>query len=130
MILMMSQQAASPGFNTPRYPRKHLPVRQQMSFRGRGRQGREKTMITVFFTAKKLIVFDLLPRGRTFNQLYFINNRMPDLKTPGLIFQRQKTGSTFRVHMDDFMCDDRSKVTSKINRNIFSECCTRPIHQI
>jgi hypothetical protein len=38
MILMASQQATSLGFNTPRRPRKCLPVRQQMSFRGRGRK--------------------------------------------------------------------------------------------
>jgi hypothetical protein len=31
-------EAMSPGFNTPRDPRKCLPVRQQISFRGRGRQ--------------------------------------------------------------------------------------------
>jgi hypothetical protein len=43
-----------------------------------------KTMITVFFTAKKLIVYDVLPRGSIFNQLYFINhipgfeNRKPE----------------------------------------------------
>jgi hypothetical protein len=39
---------------------------------------REKTIITVFFTTKKLVVFDVLPRGSTFNQQYFINNIFPD----------------------------------------------------
>jgi hypothetical protein len=29
--------------------------------------GAAKTMITVFFTAKKLIMFNVLPRGSTFN---------------------------------------------------------------
>jgi hypothetical protein len=47
---------------------------------------REKTMVTVFFTAKKLIMFDVLLRGSTFNQLYFINNISPDLKTANLKF--------------------------------------------
>jgi hypothetical protein len=50
-----------------------------------------KTMITVFFTAEKLIVFDVLPRGSTFSQLYFINNIFPDSKTTNLKFRRQKT---------------------------------------
>jgi hypothetical protein len=36
--LTASQQATSHGFSTPCHPRKYLPVRQQMSFRGRGRQ--------------------------------------------------------------------------------------------
>jgi hypothetical protein len=100
-ILMASQQATSPGFNTSQYPRKCLPGRHQMSFRGHGRQGAKKTMITVSFTAKKLIVLNVFPRGSTFNQLYFVNNIFPDLKTANLNFRRQKTGSTSWVHMDD-----------------------------
>jgi hypothetical protein len=39
--------------------------------------------------------FDDIPRGSIFNQLYFINNRFPDLKTTNMNFQRQKTESTF-----------------------------------
>jgi hypothetical protein len=57
--------------------------------------GAKKTMITVFFTAKKLIVFGVLPRGNTFNQLYFINHMFPHLQTANLDFRRQKTRSTF-----------------------------------
>jgi hypothetical protein len=60
-------------------------------------------MITVFFTAKKLIVLNVLPRGATFNRLYFINNIFPDLKTANLIVPREKTGSTFCVRMDNSM---------------------------
>jgi hypothetical protein len=85
-------------FRYPRHPRKCLPVRQKMSFRGRGKQLVRKTMITVFFTANKLIALDVLPRDNTLNQLYFINNIFPDLKTANLIFRRQKTGSTIRMH--------------------------------
>jgi hypothetical protein len=68
-----------------------------------GSQQNEKTMIVAFFIAKRLIVFDVLPRGSTFNQLYFINNTFPDLKTANLNFRRQKTGSAMWVHMDNFM---------------------------
>jgi hypothetical protein len=70
-------------------------------------------MITVFFTTKKLIVLDVLPRGSTFNQLYFIKNIFPDLKTANLNFRRQKIGSTFWPHTDNSTCHDWSKVTSK-----------------
>jgi hypothetical protein len=52
-------------------------------------------MIMVFFTAKKFIMFDVLPRGSIFNQRYFIVDIFPDLKTVNLILRRQKTGSTF-----------------------------------
>jgi hypothetical protein len=130
MILMTWQQATSPGFHTPRHPRKYLPIRQQMSFRGRGRQLAGKIMMMVFFTAKKLIGFDVLPRDSTFNQLYFINNIFTDLKTANLNFRRQKTGLTFSVHMDRSMCHDGSKVHQKLRRTSFSECHTRPIRQI
>jgi hypothetical protein len=54
--------------------------------------GANKTMITVVLTIKKLIMFDVLPRGSTFNQLYCINNRFPDLEKANLNFRRQKTG--------------------------------------
>jgi hypothetical protein len=60
----------------------------------------KETMITVFFIAKKLIRFDILPRCCTFNQPDFINNIFPDLKRANLNFRRQKRGSTFWVHMD------------------------------
>jgi histone-lysine N-methyltransferase SETMAR len=93
----------------------------------RTRQARErKTMITVFFTAKKLILFDVLPRGSTFNQLYFINNVFPEFKTADLNFRCQKTGSTFWVHIDSSMCHNESKVTSKIKKNHISKMSHSP----
>jgi hypothetical protein len=118
MIFMALQQATSPGFNTPQHPRKCLLVRQQMSFRGRGRRWRENN--TVFFTAKKFMVFDVLPRGSIFNQLYFTNNMFPDLETANLNFQHQKGGSNFWVHMKLSMCESGSKIMSKIKKNHIS----------
>jgi hypothetical protein len=49
-----------------------------------------------------------------------MNHRFPDLRTANLIFRRQKTGSTFWVHMNNSMCHNRSKVTSKIKKNHIS----------
>jgi hypothetical protein len=83
--------------------------------------GARKTMITVFFTAKKLVVFYVLPRGSTFNQLYFIKNTFLDLKTANLYFRRQKTGSAFWVHMGNAMGRNGSKVRSKIKKNYISK---------
>jgi hypothetical protein len=54
--------------------------------------GAKTTMSTVFFTPEKLVMFDVLPRCSTFNQLYFIDNIFLDLKTANLNFRRQKTG--------------------------------------
>jgi histone-lysine N-methyltransferase SETMAR len=77
-------------------------------------------MITVFFTAKKLIVFDVLPRGSTFNQLYVMDGIFPDLETANLNFRRQKTGLTFWVHMDNSISHNASKVTLKIEKKHIS----------
>jgi hypothetical protein len=117
MILMALQQVTSPGFNTPRHHRKCLPARQQMSFRGRDRQLARKGTIIVLFTSKKLIAFDVLPKGSTFNQRYFMKNIFPDLKTAKLNFWRQKTVPTFWEHMDNSVCHGGSKIMSKIQKN-------------
>jgi hypothetical protein len=65
-----------------------IPRRRQVA-------GAKATMITMLCTAKKLIVLDVLPKGSTFNQLYFINSIFPVLKTANLDFRRQKTRLTF-----------------------------------
>jgi hypothetical protein len=90
----------------------------------------QKNMITALFTTKKLIVLDVLPRGSTFKQLYFINDIFPDLKTANPNFRRQKTGPPFWVHMNNSGCHNGSKVRSTIKRTTFPECRTRPINQI
>jgi hypothetical protein len=91
--------------------------------------GAKKIMITVCFTAKKLLMFDVLPEDSTFNQLYFINNIFPDLKTVNLKFRRQKTGSTLWVRMDNSVRHHGPKVTSKLRIATFPEFRTHPIHQ-
>jgi hypothetical protein len=88
--------------------------------------GVKQTLIAVFFTATKLIMLDVLPRGSRFNQLYFIPNIFSDLKTANLNFLRQKTGLTFWVHMDNYMCHNRSKFTSKIKKNRISRMPRSP----
>jgi hypothetical protein len=83
-------------------------------------------MITMFFTAKKLIMLDVFPKRSTFNQLYFINNIFPDLKTASLNFRHQRTGSTFWAHMGNSMCHNGLKVTSKIKKNYISRMLDPP----
>jgi hypothetical protein len=54
--------------------------------------GTKKTMITVFITASKLIVLDVWLKGRNFNQLYFLQNKFPDLKRENTRSRRRKRG--------------------------------------
>jgi hypothetical protein len=88
--------------------------------------GAEKTMIRVFFTAKKLTVFDVLSRRSIFNQLHFIKNIFPDLKTANLILHGQKAQSTFWVHMGNFTSHNGSTVAQKIKKNHISRMMQSP----
>jgi hypothetical protein len=88
--------------------------------RTRQTAGAKETLVTVFFTAEKLITLPVLPRGSPFSQPDFINNIFPDLKTANLIFRRQKTGSAFWMHMNNAMCHRGSKAISKIQKNHIS----------
>jgi hypothetical protein len=77
--------------------------------------GAKKTMITIFFTARQLILLDVLPKGSKFNQQYFINYVFLDLKTENRNFRRRIPRATFWVHMDNSMCHNGSKAVSKFD---------------
>jgi histone-lysine N-methyltransferase SETMAR len=79
--------------------------------------GAKKTMVTIFFTARQLIMLDVLPKGSKFNQQYFIDYVFPNLKTKNLNFRRRMPLATFWVHMDNSMCHNRSKVASKFDKH-------------
>jgi hypothetical protein len=107
-----------------------LPPRQQISLRGCGRQLARTNYEHNVPRRKDLIALDVLPRGSTFNQLYFVNNIVPDWKTANLIFRRQKTGSAFGcTSIIPCPITDR-KSRQRLRRTTFPECRTRPIHQI
>jgi hypothetical protein len=80
----------------------------------------KRTMIEPFFTARKLIVLEVLPKGRKFKQQYFIDYIFPDLKRANMNFHRREIGRTFWVHMDNSLCHNGSKITSKFAKHHFS----------
>jgi hypothetical protein len=82
--------------------------------------GREQTMIMLFFTARKLTVFDLLLKGSKFNQLYVVDYKFPDLEKSNMNFTRRKWGLTFRVNTDNWICHQRSKIVSKFDKHHLS----------
>jgi hypothetical protein len=57
--------------------------------------GAKKTMIMICFTARQLILLDVLPKGSKFNQQYFIDYVFPDLKTENQNFRRRMPLATF-----------------------------------
>jgi hypothetical protein len=42
--------------------------------------GARQTIITIFFTARKIVVLDVLSQDSKFDWFYFINGIFPDLK--------------------------------------------------
>jgi histone-lysine N-methyltransferase SETMAR len=75
--------------------------------------GAKKIMMTMFFTGRRLIMLAIIPRGGQYNQLYFVDNILPDLKKGKLGFTRRMPGSTFWVHMNNSMCHNEAKIASE-----------------
>jgi hypothetical protein len=56
----------------------------------------KKTMITVFFTERRLTILNSLPQGQSFTQDYFISEIVPAFTKEKPRFQRNHPGVTFR----------------------------------
>jgi hypothetical protein len=89
---------------------------------------RKETMIMILFTGQKLILLDIFRKGSKFNQLYFIDYILPDLKRGNVNFHRRIPQATFWVHMDNSMCHNGSKVVSKFEKHHVSRL-PHPIRQ-
>jgi histone-lysine N-methyltransferase SETMAR len=101
------------------YPSSEMFARLPVDVIPRTRQAIDvkKIMITLFFTARKLIALDATPKGWKYNQRYFDDNIVPGLKRGKMSFARRKPGSTFWVHMDNSMCHDGAKITSEFQKH-------------
>jgi hypothetical protein len=55
------------------------PSRDLVATRTKDADWITKTMLTIFFTSRKLIVLEALPKGTTFPQHYFISDILADL---------------------------------------------------
>jgi hypothetical protein len=89
------QRVMSIGSGTVIHLQRCLHRRHPRLFQGRGKQLARKKMITIFFTARQLILLDVLPKGSNFNQQYFIDYVFPDLKTENRNFHRRIPLATF-----------------------------------
>jgi hypothetical protein len=78
-------------------------ARAPSEVRPRSRQtiGAKKTIITIFFTARQLILLDVLPKVSKFNQQYFIDDMFTDLKMENRNFRPRMPFATFWVHVDN-----------------------------
>jgi len=82
--------------------------------------GTKKIMVTIFFTSERLLVNQVLPSGRKFNQDYFIEAILPSLYREKTNYERRKDLQTFCVHMDNSMCHNGQKVKHEMaKKHIF-----------
>jgi hypothetical protein len=72
--------------------------------------GMERIMITIFFARCKLIVLNILLKGRNFNHIYFVNYNFPNLKRKNMNFHPRSPRATCWVRIDKRMCHNGSKV--------------------
>jgi histone-lysine N-methyltransferase SETMAR len=73
-------------------------------------------MLTVFFTSRRLIVLEALPRGTTCTQHYFISDILPDLDGEKLRSRRNNPGQELFLHMANFKCHNTRKITGKLQK--------------
>jgi histone-lysine N-methyltransferase SETMAR len=92
--------AKSPGDVTPR-------TRQGI--------GVKKTMFPLFFTNKKLLIAEYLPKGQKYNQDDFFSDILPELEREKMRYKRRKQDRTIFVHMDHSESHDRGKTHRKFD---------------
>jgi hypothetical protein len=71
-------------------------------------------MFTIFFTNRKLLIAEYLPKGQKYNQADFISDILPELEQEKMRYKRSKQGGTFDGQMDH----SKSRVGGKL-REIF-----------
>jgi hypothetical protein len=83
----------------------------------------------VFFTGRKLIVFNILPKGGKFNHPYFGNYIFLDLKSESVNFHHPIPQATFWVHLDSSMCHNGQKWHENSRTIVFHDYRTHPIRR-
>jgi hypothetical protein len=63
-----------------------------------------KTMITIFFTSRRLLVLETLPKGPKFNQDYFNQCIFPRFYREKTRISRKMGFPAFSVHLENSMC--------------------------
>jgi hypothetical protein len=76
----------------------------------------KKVMMTVFSTARQLIVLDAFPKGQKYNQEYFVQNIFPPLLNEKKRFSRQRTAINFSAQMDNLMPHNGHRVIDELRR--------------
>jgi hypothetical protein len=71
------------------------PSRDLAATRTKDTDRTKKTLLTVFFTSRRLIVLEALPKGTTSPRHYFISRILPDLDGEKLRYRRKNQDENF-----------------------------------
>jgi hypothetical protein len=62
--------------------------------------GVKKTMFTIFFTGRKLLITVDLPEGQKYNRDYLISDILPELEREKMRYRWRKQSPAFHAHID------------------------------
>jgi hypothetical protein len=105
------------------------PSRDLAGTRTKDAERAKKTMLTVFFASRWLIVLEALPKETTCTQHYFLSDILPDLDGEKLRYRRKNPGQDFfgTWTIQNVATQRRSRESSK--RNTSPEHRTHHIRQ-
>jgi hypothetical protein len=92
------------------------PSRNLAATRTKDADRTKKTMLTVFFTTRMLIILEALPKETAFTQHYFSSDILPDLDSEKLRCHRKNPGQELFLHTNDSKCRDTKKITGKLEK--------------
>jgi hypothetical protein len=92
------------------------PSRDLAATRTKDADRTKKTMSTVFFTSRRLIVLEALAKETTCTQHYFISDILPDLDGEKLRYRRKNPGQESCLRMSNSKCHNAKKITRKLQQ--------------
>jgi histone-lysine N-methyltransferase SETMAR len=78
--------------------------------RTRKEMGVKRTLFTIFFTNRNVLIAEYVPTGQKYSQDYFMSDILPELEREKLRYKRRKQGVTLYVHMDHSKSHDGRKI--------------------
>jgi hypothetical protein len=98
--------------------------------KGSSDQSFQKTMVTVFFGADSIALFDIVPPAVKFTSDYFCTNVIEVLE--GVVYPNARRDGTVRrvLHFDNAPVHNAEKVQSKLDECSLRRLKHRPIHRL
>jgi hypothetical protein len=85
----------------------------------------KKTIFTIFFTNRKLLIAEYLPKGQKYNQDYVISDILQELEREKERYKRRKQDGTLSADVDNSKSHDNGKIQENFGRKGLV-CCPNP----